>query len=216
MPVGSHEQHGPHLPFDTDSRIAVAVATGAARAAAVAVWVGPTVTIASSAEHDGFAGTVSLSEDTTVDVLVQVACSLARNAPGCAGVVFANAHGGNTDSLRRALGVLADRGVAATAWSPSSEGGDAHAGRTETSVMLALDPGAVDMHLAEAGVVAPLANIWDSLRRDGVRAVSPNGVLGDPTDANAAEGVVTLSEWVASLAGLIDDRHRRWSAPIAR
>lgn len=205
VPVGAHEQHGPHLPLDTDTRIAVAVAHGAARAARVPVWVGPAVTVSSSAEHDGFPGTVSLSEDTTVDVLVQIACSLTANAPGCAAVVFANAHGGNAASLRRALGVLAERGVAAFAWLPSADGADAHAGRTETSVMLAIAPDTVDMAAAEAGEAAPLAEIFERLRREGVKSVSTNGVLGDPTGAGAAEGVAILAEWVASLAAVLEE-----------
>lgn len=216
MPVGSHEQHGPHLPFDTDTRIAVAVTGGAVRAAREPVWVGPVLAVASSAEHDGFPGTVSLSEDTTVDVLVQVACSLVANAPGCLGVVFANAHGGNARSLSRALDVLGGRGIPVRAWSPRAATGDAHAGHTETSVMLHLDPGSVRLDLAEAGNTAPLADLSERLRVGGVRAVSANGVLGDPAGASAAEGVLILADWVTSLAATLDDCHRSWAGQGAR
>jgi mycofactocin precursor peptide peptidase len=74
-----------------------------------------------------------------------------------------------------------------TAWSPRWDG-DAHAGRTETSIMLALDPARVDLTRAEAGNVAPLRELLPALVEHGVRPVSSNGVLGDPAGASADEG----------------------------
>jgi creatinine amidohydrolase len=216
VPVGSHEQHGPHLPFDVDTRIAVAISAGAAAASDVPVWIGPAITVGSSAEHDGFAGTVSLSEDTTVDVLVQVACSLAANAHGCDGILFVNGHGGNAAALHRTLGVLRHRGVHAAAWSPSLDGGDAHAGCTETSVMLHLHPGSVRMDLAEPGNTAPLTDLIATMRVGGVRAVSGNGVLGDPTGADADSGASIMALWIASLADEIRRFASRGSSPPPR
>ena len=81
---------------------------------------------------------------------------------------------------------------------------DAHAGRVETSIMLALAPGDVRLAAAAAGETRPLAAIMPALRVGGVRAVSANGVLGDPAGASAAEGETLLDLLTADLAALID------------
>jgi creatinine amidohydrolase len=80
---------------------------------------------------------------------------------------------------------------------------DAHAGRVETSVMLALAPGDVRLAAAAAGETRPLAEIMPGLRAAGVRAVSQNGVLGDPGGASAAEGESLLALMVADLAATL-------------
>ena len=77
-------------------------------------------------------------------------------------------------------------------WTAVTRGGDAHAGRTETSLMLAIDEGSVRSHLAERGCTEPLQAILPRLRAEGVRPVSSNGVLGNPEGANAAEGRALL------------------------
>ena len=79
-------------------------------------------------------------------------------------------------------------------------GGDAHAGRTETSLQLALGSAGTHPDLAEAGNTASLRSLWSQLRENGVRAVSANGVLGDPTGASAAEGADLLAALSADLA----------------
>jgi creatinine amidohydrolase len=93
------------------------------------------------------------------------------------------------------------------AWSPSVPGGDAHAGRTETSLLLALRPEAVRMARAEPGNLLPLADLLPSVQAAGVAAVSPTGVLGDPTGASAAEGVALLDHLTADLVAAVD---RAW------
>ena len=80
---------------------------------------------------------------------------------------------------------------------------DAHAGRMETSVMLALAPGDVRLDDAAAGETRPLSEIMADLRTGGVRQVSPNGVLGDPAGASAAEGERLLALLVADLMGTL-------------
>jgi creatinine amidohydrolase/Fe(II)-dependent formamide hydrolase-like protein len=82
--------------------------------------------------------------------------------------------------------------------------GDAHAGRTETSLQLALAPGAVRLERAEAGDLRPLAEVENELRRGGVRALSGNGVLGDPAGASAEEGERLLDVLVADLVAAVD------------
>ena len=89
-------------------------------------------------------------------------------------------------------------------------GGDAHAGRTETSILLAIDPAAVDLDRAEVGLLTPWSDVAEAIRLGGVRAVSANGVLGDPTGATAAEGEQLLAGMVdravAVVARWVDDQ----------
>jgi len=201
VPVGSCEQHGPHLPLDTDTRIALAVAERVAAARADVV-VAPAVAYGSSGEHQGFAGTLSIGTTALRTVLVE----LGRSAfPGTeprsfASLVFVNGHGGNHEALGEAVDVLVGEGRPVSAWWPSIAGGDAHAGRTETSLLLALDAGAVGPE-RPVGATEPLADLLGSMRAGGVGAVAPNGVLGDATDASAEEGEALLTALVEDLAG---------------
>jgi creatinine amidohydrolase len=80
---------------------------------------------------------------------------------------------------------------------------DAHAGRVETSLMLALAPGEVRLGDAAAGETRPLTEIMAGLRAGGVRRVSANGVLGDPAGASAAEGEALLGLLVADLVATL-------------
>ena len=196
VPVGSLEQHGPHLPLDTDTRIAVALAGTVADQRTDAL-VAPAIAIGSSGEHEGFAGTLSIGSDALNLVLVE----LVRSNRDFAHVVFVNGHGGNLDAMQRASAQLVAEGHSVVAFSPSVPGGDAHAGRTETSLMLYLDPSAVRLDLATVGATEPLLELLPLMRTGGVRAVSPNGVLGDPTGASADEGAELFATLVADLAG---------------
>ena len=198
VPLGSTEQHGPHLPLDTDSRIAVAVAVRAADRTDEVV-VAPALAYGASGEHAEFAGTLSIGTDVLVEVLVE----LARSADHFAHVVWVCGHGGNVEALHRATALLAEEGRVTTAFLCGVEGGDAHAGRTETSMMLALAPRLVRLHLAEAGETRPWTDIRSAVVAGGVAAVSPTGVLGDPIGATAAEGERLLGEIVARLVGLV-------------
>ena len=94
------------------------------------------------------------------------------------------------------------------AWSPSLEGADAHAGHAETSLLLALHPECVRMDQAEAGERRPLRDLMGALRAGGVAAVSPNGVLGDPTSASAADGRRLFELMTADLVDAVG----RWRA----
>jgi mycofactocin precursor peptide peptidase len=196
LPLGSCEQHGPHLPRDTDTRIAVALAQRAAEWLDD-VWVAPALAFGASWEHHGFDGLLSLNDGLLHDVVVE----LARSADWADGIVLINGHGGNLETLHRAVRTIRHDGRAATTWSPRVAGGDAHAGHTETSLMLAIAADTVRMDLAAPG--------WTgSVSRRPVRELSSNGVLGDPTNADALAGRRLLSQLAEDLVATVE----RWRA----
>ena len=195
VPLGATEQHGPHLPLGTDTAIACALAAGLAEARDDVV-VAPPLPYGSSGEHAGFPGTLVDRPDALRLVLVE----LARSWDGP--MLFVSAHGGNAEPLRDAVRKLRIEGHEVRAWSPAF-GGDAHAGRVETSLMLALAPELVGA-ARPAGNVAPLGSLMPALRSGGVRAVSANGVLGDAAGASAEEGRALLARAMADLVAFVD------------
>ena len=199
VPLGSLEQHGPHLPLDTDSRIACAVAAGLA-ARCEGITVAPAVSYGASGEHADFPGTLLIGHEVLTGLLMELVRSARRSF---AGVVFVNAHGGNEDALVSLEHRCAAEGDDVLVWRARTPGGDAHAGRTETSLLLAIDPAAVRVDLAEPGCTEPIATLLPRLRVEGVRPVSSNGVLGDPTGANVEEGRVLLDGLVRDLAAAV-------------
>jgi mycofactocin system creatininase family protein len=197
IPVGSTEQHGPHLPLGTDSDVALAVARAlATRMPEIAV--APLVAYGSSGEHAGFPGTLSIGQAALELLLIE----LGRSAAGTyRRQVFVSAHGGNAETAARAVRRLRAESRDVLLWTARWDG-DAHAGITETSLQLAMHPDRVHTDLARPGNVAPLADLLPAMRAGGVRAVSPNGVLGDPTGASADAGS-------ALLETMTDDLHAR-------
>ena len=211
VPVGSLEQHGPHLPLDTDTRVAVAVAERAL-AGRQDAGLAPPIAIGASGEHADFPGTLSIGHVALSTVLVE----LGRHASlHWAAMLLVNGHGGNSAAIDDACATLRSEGRQCHVWhagirpamlagTPSPRPAiDAHAGRVETSLMLALAPGDVRLDLTAPGDTRPLAEIMTDLRAHGVRKVSPSGVLGDPAGASAAEGEHLLALLVADLAATI-------------
>jgi creatinine amidohydrolase/Fe(II)-dependent formamide hydrolase-like protein len=121
--------------------------------------------------------------------------------------VLACAHGGNAAPLAGALDRLAAEGHPVTGWWPRWAG-DLHAGRTETSLMLAIAPDRVRLELATAGDGRPATELLPLLVAGGVRSVSPTGVLGDPGGAGADEGRRLLRAAAADLAAVVAELHR--------
>ncbi len=213
FPLGSCEQHGPHLPFGTDALIADAVARRAAaelNGAGVQACCAPVLPFGASGEHQHFGGTVSIGHQALHDVIVEIGRSATTWAQR---LVFVNGHGGNLPTLSLAVRQLRTEGRDAAWVAGQPAGADAHAGHTETSLMLAIAPELVRLDVARAGVTEPLGELLPRLRRGGVIAVSPNGVLGDPTGADAEAGEALLGRLVATVvdairAGSADDAGR--------
>ncbi len=201
LPLGSCEQHGPHLPLDTDTQIAQYLCAQAAQQDN-RMLIAPSLTISASGEHAGFAGTLSIG----TAVLTQVLIEIVRSADWCDGVVFVNGHGGNAEAVTAAVRTLTSEQRKVASWWPRIEHGDAHAGASETSMMLAINPVQVNMAMAEAGSITPIGEISAQLRSGGVRAVSLNGVLGDPTVATSQNGLNLLSQLTHDLVTFIHER----------
>jgi len=200
VPVGSCEQHGPHLPLATDTIVATALCERLARRRADVV-VAPALPVTASGEHAGFPGTLSIGTEATRLLLVEYA----RSADWAAGIILVNGHGGNHGAVARAVDVVRAEGRWIHAWWPDISRGDAHAGRTETSLMLAIRPDLVRWQAVEAGDSRPLADILGDLRSGGVMAVSANGVLGDPTAATLDEGIRLLDLLTDDLVASVED-----------
>jgi len=220
QPIGSIEQHGPHLPVVTDAYIAEAIVRGSVNLLGQGdpqVWILPTLSYGRSVEHAGFVGTVTLLTDTLLAVCRDVGRSIA--ASGFHRLVFVNGHGGNVALLdvaardiRAETGLMVFRimashfGVPEDVECPDAEFA-AHADFVETSVMLALDESMVQMELAELGgesavrlfgshetLGMPVPTAW--LTRD----LSRNGTIGDPRRATAEVGRRVIDHWQRHVA----------------
>jgi mycofactocin system creatininase family protein len=193
--------------LDTDTRIATAVARGVAARLdrSHQPWlVAPAISYGASGEHQDFAGTISIGAEALTTLLVEYGRSSTCWAHR---LVFVNGHGGNVDALRRAVSLLRSEGRD-VGWCPCvASGGDAHAGHTETSVLLHISPAEVRTDQLLAGNEAPLRELLPSMRKGGVAAVSPIGVLGNPTTATAVEGRRIFTEMVDDCERRID----RWT-----
>ena len=123
-------------------------------------------------------------------------------------VAFLSGHAGNATELNAAVRQLRDEGHDAVGLVPTWPGPrdrpiDAHAGRTETSLLLHVSPDQVRIGRQEVGETRPLADLLDQLMVDGVAALSPNGVLGDPTGATADEGRHLLDDLIWRTVALL-------------
>jgi creatinine amidohydrolase len=198
VPIGSTEQHGPHLPLSTDTDIALALCAGLTDRCA-GVVVAPALAYGSSGEHAGFPGTLSIGQEALELVVVELGRSATETFDR---VLFVSAHGGNAVPLRRAVARLQRESRDVRLYEPRWDG-DAHAGRVETSLQLWLRPDLVRAELAERGDVRPMAALLPALQAGGVRAVSPNGVLGDPAGADGVEGAELFDRLVDDLVHLV-------------
>ncbi len=200
VPIGATEQHGPHLPLGTDTEIATALAAAAADRCPVA-RIAPAVAYGSSGEHDGFSGTLSIGQQATELLIVELGRSASASFRR---MMLVSTHGGNAGPVGRAVSTLRAEGRDVRMFTPDW-GADAHAGRSETSLMLAVSPERVRSDRAQVGNTTPLPALIGALRTRGVFEVSPNGVLGDPAGASAAEGSQMLDRAAGALAAQLTE-----------
>jgi len=176
---GSTEQHGLHLPMGTDSiwgeELGARVTQGLGNALQV-----PGLRIGCSEHHMEFVGSLTLSLETFCAVVEDTCASLVRH--GFQHIVLLPTHGGNFDVL---FTVGARYG-----FTPEYSGG--HAGENETSIILALRPELVNMDVAEAGFIGPMTGTFEKIMAEGFKAVTENGVLGNPNGARADIGEAYL------------------------
>jgi mycofactocin system creatininase family protein len=211
LALGSWEQHGAHLPFDTDTVIIESVVDAAIRSVDpenTQFSVVPTIGVTASDEHNGFAGTLSIGTNALSDAVV----SIARSASWARGICIVNGHGGNADALKLVHSALDYENIRHSIWSlPYYEGADMHAGHTETSLMLHLAPDTVRMDLAEVGAIGDSEMLIERMRTGGIKEVSSNGVVGDPTNATAAHGATMLSFYADHLTKLLLQIQTSWT-----
>lgn len=169
LPIGSIEQHGPHLPIDTDTTAATAVAERAAlRLDAPPALVLPPIWWGLSPYWLGFPGTLTLRPETILALVADLGASIARH--GFRRLVIVNGHGGNAGIVGVAATLLAEHGIRAAALSywdliPEEIGrrtrrdgsGIGHAGEVETSIALALQPELVALDRVTPEACADLA-----------------------------------------------------------
>lgn len=233
---GAVEQHGPHLPTGTDDYLGTAIAERAARLAGNAL-VAPTLRPGLSEHHMWFPGSFTLRQSTFVALVEDYCESLARH--GFERIVLFPSHGGNTDTMRAQAPLLArafhgrvdvsvwlrtdlmQRSAEALARRGVSLGrAGAHAGFTETSMMLVYRPDLVNMDAAAPGrcdddFYLP-ANVARSQMESflyGIQTQSPNGILGDPVGSTPEAGEELLE---LSARALADELLRDRTVPASR
>jgi creatinine amidohydrolase len=227
LPLGAHEQHGPHLPFETDTIIARGISCALAEAlpAAMPVTFLPAEPVGYSIEHMDVEGTQTLAFDEAVNRWIAMGERLAGQ--GIRKMLLLNAHGGNSPLLTLVATELRARHAmlcVASAWTRFIMAGDVisheekafgiHGGDLETSVMLALAPGMVDMDRArnfpsfqqELGLTSRHLRAYGShafgwMMRD----LNRDGVTGDASLASAAKGEALIAQSVGGLAELLAD-----------
>lgn len=237
LPLGAHEQHGPHLPFETDTIIAAGIAE---RVVAdlpenLPVTVLPVEPVGYSIEHMDVEGTRTLTYDEAIARWLGIAEDLHRQ--GIRKLVLLNAHGGNSPLLTivaTEARVRFDMLVVATSWTrfgqppgwikPEEKAIDIHGGDIETSVMLALAPEQVDLSKAAnfPSRQSEFATQYKHLRAYGPHAfgwkmsdLNQNGVAGNAAAATAERGEQLISHAVAGILELLDDVHRFDASELA-
>jgi creatinine amidohydrolase/Fe(II)-dependent formamide hydrolase-like protein len=221
LPVGAVEQHGPHLPLDTDAFDADYLCREVARACtAPRPLVLPLIPYGVSYHHEDFRGTLSVSPETLARMVYEVGLSAARH--GILKLVVVNGHGGNSPALHFAaqkinrdthIFTCVDTGESSDAeiGAITETDNDVHAGEIETSTSLAVRPDLVRMNKARRSVPRFSSDYlqFTSSRSVGWYArtskISRTGVMGDPTKASAEKGRKIWEIMIRNLVELVED-----------
>lgn len=227
LPLGAHEQHGPHLPFETDTLIATAIAkrVEAALPGNLPVYFLPTEPVGYSVEHMDVPGSRTLAYDEAIERWLGIAGDLSR--AGIRKFVMLNAHGGNSPLMTivaTEARIRFEMLAVATSWTrfglppgliaPEEKAIGIHAGDIETSVMLALHPDKVDMD--KAGDFPSQQNTFEQcfshLRAYGPHAfgwkmhdLNRDGAAGNAAAATAQKGEKIIAHAVVGVIELLKD-----------
>ena len=220
LPVGAIEQHGPHLPLDTDAwdadYLVQRVADECSEPKPLAL---PLIPYGVSFHHEDFPGTIGVSNDALAKMVYDVGMSCARN--GITKFIIINGHGGNHATLQFAAQMInRDAHIFTTVDTGETSDvdldrlcetdNDVHAGEIETSTGLATRPHLVRMDLAEREVQSFSSRYLDFSARRSVEwyartaKISNSGVLGDPTLATAEKGREMWEIMVRNLVELVE------------
>ena len=220
LPVGAIEQHGPHLPLDTDAfdaeYLARRIADGCSAPKPLVL---PLIAYGVSYHHEAFKGTISINNDTLANLVYDIGISVAKN--GIRKLVIINGHGGNAPSLNFAAqrinqdarifvcvdtGETSDVDVDSLIETPN----DVHAGETETSTSLAIRPHLVRMDRLQMEVPVFTSRYLDFTSKRGVswyahtHKISASGVMGDPTKASVEKGEKMWALMIDHLVNFVD------------
>ncbi len=230
LPIASIEQHGPHLPTMTDTRLGHEIALRAARLAYPnrPVIVTPVVWSGLSEHHMPFGGTLTISHATFRALIADLIAALVRQ--GFRDILISNSHGGNMIAMQQICDELAPTcGATLVGTTYVSEAGEdlsrhledqagvMHACEAETSMMLVCEPGLVDTSdlggIAQGmGATRFLAAGRASYRWRPFAAITGNGLAGNPARSSEAKGMAMLDAGAQALAALITDP-ATWGPP---
>lgn len=227
LPLGATEQHGPHLPHETDSLIAAGIINRLSSQLPddEKITILPVEPIGYSPEHLDYPGSLSLSYGEAIERWVAIGEML--NEAGIRKLILLNAHGGNSPLMTivaTELRLRASMMAVATSWTrfgspdgliePDERAFGIHGGDIETSVMLALHPELVDLKNLEKfpNLQQRLASENQYLRAYGPHAfgwkmqdLNAQGVVGDAAGASAQKGQLLLDHSVSGLLQLINE-----------
>jgi creatinine amidohydrolase/Fe(II)-dependent formamide hydrolase-like protein len=220
LPVGAIEQHGPHLPLDTDAfdadYLAKQVALHCKDPKPIVL---PLIPYGVSYHHDDFSGTISISPDTLSRLVYEIGINLSRQ--GITKLVIINGHGGNTPSLKFAAQLInRDANIFTTVDTGETSDtdissiietiGDVHSGEIETSTALATRPNLVYMKKAKAYIPDFSNRYLDFSSKKSIEwyartaKISPNGILGDPTKASVEKGQIIWELMINNLVEFVE------------
>jgi len=221
LPVGAMEQHGPHLPLDTDAYDAEYLARRVAESCSdPKPMVLPMIPYGVSYHHDDFRGTVSIDNDTLSRLVYDIGMSVARN--GFRKLVIINGHGGNSPALNHAAqkinrdarifvcvdtGETSDVDIDRLVETPN----DVHAGEIETSTTLAVRPHLVRMDRIQREIPEFSVRYLNFSSKRGIswyahtEKISASGIMGDPTKATAAKGERMWAIMIAHLTAFVEE-----------